>query len=76
MIMREYTYIVVDWASTDYFQVETPTDNYYVYAKDSCEALRKVLRLEGVISYASFNQVSSERIVEGGYVACYYKVVY
>lgn len=77
MIVRGYTYIIVDWDSRDYLQVESPTRNYrVVHAKDSYEALRRVLQIEGVISYAHVNLLSSEDNVASGYVAYYYKVVY
>jgi hypothetical protein len=78
MIMKEYTYIVVDWNGRDYFQVEAPIRNYHVaHAKDSYEALRRVLQLEGVILRAYVNQFGTERVVGGGgYVSYYYKVVY
>lgn len=77
MIVREYTYIIVDWDGRDYLQVESPTRSYrVVHAKDSYEALRRVLQIEGVISYAHVNLLSSEYNVPSGYVAYYYKVVY
>lgn len=77
MIVRGYTYIIVDWNGRDYLQVEAPTRSYrVVHAKDSCEALRRVLQLEGVVLHAYVNQFSSQRNVGAGYVAYYYKVVY
>lgn len=77
MIVRGHTYIIVYWNGRDYLQVEAPTRNYrVVHAKDSYEALRRVLQIEGVISYAHINLLSSEYNVAGGYVAYYYKVVY
>lgn len=77
MIMRGYTYIIVDWNGCDYLQVEAPTRSYrVVHAKDSYEALRRVLRIEGVIFHAHVNLLSSGRNVASGYVAYYYKVVY
>ena len=77
MIVRGHTYIVVDWPCAEYLQVETPTRNYYVaHAKDSYEALCRVLQLEGVILHACVNQFASQRNVGAGYVAYYYNVVY
>lgn len=77
MTVRGYVYIIVDWNGRDYLQVETPTRNYrVVHAKDSYEALRRVLQIEGVILYAHIDLLSSERNIAGGYVAYYYKVVY
>lgn len=77
MTVREYTYIIVDWNCRDYLQVEAPTRSYrVVHAKDSYEALRRVLQIEEVIFYAHVNLLSSERNVVSGYVAYYYKVVY
>lgn len=79
MIVREHTYIVVDWNGRNYFQVETPVRNYHVaHAKDSYEALRRVLLLEGVILCAYINQFGTKRVVSGGdgYMSYYYKVVY
>ena len=77
MIVKGYTYIIIGWNGRDYLQVEAPTRCYrVVYAKDSYEALRRVLRIEGVISYAHVNLLSSEHDVESGYVSYYYKVVY
>ena len=77
MIMRGHTYIIVDWSCADHLQVETSTRNYrVVHAKDSYEALRRVLQLEGVLLHAYVNQFSSQRNVGAGYVAYYYNVVY
>lgn len=77
IIMRGYAYIIVDWDDRDYFQVEAPTRSYrVVHAKDSYEALRRVLQIEGVIFHAHVNLLSSEHNVASGYVAYYYKVVY
>ena len=77
MTVRGYAYIIVDWDGRDYLQVETPTRNYrVVHAKDSYEALRRVLQIEGVILYAHVNLLSSEHNIASGYVAYYYKVVY
>ena len=77
MIVRGYTYIIVDWDGRDYLQVEAPTRSYrVVHAKDFYEALRRVLQIEGVISYAHVNLLSSEYNVASGYVSYCYKVVY
>ena len=77
MIVREHTYIVVDWSCVDYLQVEAPTRNYrVVHAKDSYEALRRVLQLEGVVLYARVSQFPPYRVVGAEYMAYYYKVVY
>ena len=77
MIVRGYTYFVIDWNSRDYLQVEAPTRSYrVVHAKDSYEALRRVLQIEGVIFYAHVNLLSSEYNVASGYVSYCYKVVY
>lgn len=77
MIVRGYTYIIVDWDGRDYLQVEAPTRSYrVVHAKDFYEALRRVLQIEGVIFYAHVNLLSSEYNVASGYVAYYCKVVY
>ena len=77
MIVRGCTYIIVDWNGRDYLQVETPTRNYrVVHAKDSYEALRRVLQIEGVISYVHVNLLSSEYNVASGYASYCYKVVY
>nr|DAI74628.1 MAG TPA: hypothetical protein [Caudoviricetes sp.] len=77
MIVREHTYIVVDWSCVDYLQVEAPTRNYrVVHAKDSYEALCRVLQLEGVMLYARVSQFPPRRVVGGEYMAYFYSVVY
>lgn len=77
MIVRGYTYIIVDWDGRDCLQVEVPTCSYrVVHAKDFYEALRRVLQIEGVMSYAHVNLLSSGYNAASGYVAYYYKVVY